>query len=184
MVAADVSALAGTRRKRSRCGTADRVRGRRRITGKALQRVHEALHVHGFGEIAFHSCGKKAFPVADHGIGRQGHDGNPGPVGEPGVGPDDPGRLEAVHVRHLHIHENQVEGLPLQDLQRIPAVLGLGDDDSPLFDDQGNNEHHPSQNLVGHDVGKNARLLGADGRFGFSVGCNDAGKPPHERTPQ
>ena len=41
-------------------------------------------------------------------------------------------RLEAVHFRHLHVHQHQVERLPFQSGQRLDAVVGHHDR-VPLF---------------------------------------------------
>ncbi len=47
-------------------------------------------------------------PVARHGVGRQGDDWGMNACVLFGS-PDPGGGFQAVHLRHLHVHENQVE---------------------------------------------------------------------------
>jgi hypothetical protein len=49
-----------------------------------------------------HARGEHLFPVSDHGVSRHRND------------------------RHLAVHENAVEGLPLEKIERLPTVVGDG----------------------------------------------------------
>ena len=51
-----------------------------------------------------------ALAVALHGVGRQGDDRDV-PAGRRSRRADGGGRLEAVHLGHLHVHQDQVERL-------------------------------------------------------------------------
>ena len=50
-------------------------------------------------------------------------------------GPDRRGDLEAVHVRHLHVHQQEVIRSPLERGERLPAVSRDGDRVPALFQD-------------------------------------------------
>src|SRR2546421_3102370 len=62
----------------------------------------------------------QALPVAPHGVARHGDD--PGTeVPLPRL-PDDAGRLDPVHFRHLHVHEDDVVLLALDSLYGLGTV--------------------------------------------------------------
>ena len=61
--------------------------------------------VEGFGEVIVHADGEAAFAVAEEGVGGEGDD-----RGVRGAGADGDGGGEAVHLRHLTVHENEVVG--------------------------------------------------------------------------
>ena len=79
------------------------------------------------GDIVIHSRLQAQFPVALHGVGGHGDNGNM-MISDCGSGIADPaGRLHSVHFRHLHIHEDEIVGEDLQRLQRLRAVgNGIG----------------------------------------------------------
>ena len=66
----------------------------------------ELSEVEGFGEVVVHAGGEAAFAVAEEGIGGEGDDGRLG-----GAGADGGSGGEAVHLRHLAVHENEVVGI-------------------------------------------------------------------------
>ena len=78
--------------------------------------------MHGLGEVAVHSSAQAAFAVAGHGVGRHRHDAD-ALAGILFAAADFLGGLEPVHLRHLHIHENDVEARCGPNLQCFAAIL-------------------------------------------------------------
>ena len=66
----------------------------------------ELSEVEGFGEVVVHAGGEAAFAVAEESVGGEGDDGRLG-----GAGADGGSGGEAVHLRHLAVHENEVVGI-------------------------------------------------------------------------
>ena len=64
-----------------------------------------------------------AFAVALQGVGGHGDDRGMGAGGRL-AGADGGGRLEAVHLRHLHVHQHGIERPAVQGRQRLAAVAG------------------------------------------------------------
>ena len=60
--------------------------------------------------------------VLGKGVGRQRHNGDPAGI-RAGKLSDLPGRIAAVHHRHLHIHENRIKGKQPGILKRIEGFL-------------------------------------------------------------
>ena len=62
-----------------------------------------------------------------HGVGGDGDDGQAVQLGH---GADDPGGLIAVHDRHLHVHEYEIEVFPAlgPHAQRVQSLLAVADD--------------------------------------------------------
>ena len=60
------------------------------------------------GDVAVEAGGQAALAVPLHGVGGQGDDREVRPRAPLGL-PDRGGRLEAVHLGHLHVHQDQVE---------------------------------------------------------------------------
>ena len=75
----------------------------------------------GLGQIVIHPRGQAFLPVAHERVGGQGDDAGPlapGVSGQRGPFPlpERPGRLVPVHVRHLAVHQDQVEAFPGQPI--------------------------------------------------------------------
>jgi len=70
------------------------------------QDQRDGFRVDGLGNMVIHARGKAALPILVQGVGSQGDDGDLGIPRGRIFRPDAPGRFEAVHFRHLHIHEN------------------------------------------------------------------------------
>jgi len=62
--------------------------------------------VERFGEVVIHAGGEAAFAIAEEGVGGEGDDGRAGRAGADGGR-----RGEAVHLRHLAVHEDEVVGV-------------------------------------------------------------------------
>ena len=85
-------------------------------------------HGEGLGQVRAHAGAEKRFPVSGHGVSRHGDNGNvPGRcAGVPGT--NGAGRLQAVHDRHLDVHEHEVEILPAKDVKHLDAAPDTGYD--------------------------------------------------------
>ena len=73
------------------------------------EHVLELLQRERLREVVIHSGRQAAFPVAAHGVGRQRDDGSVWGLGIPLPVPDSGGCCEAIHDRHLAIHENEIK---------------------------------------------------------------------------
>jgi hypothetical protein len=60
---------------------------------------------HGFGDEVIHACREAGAAILVEGIGGHGYNRQ---VGKGGLGSNLPGCLQAVHLRHLHIHQHEV----------------------------------------------------------------------------
>ena len=85
----------------------------------------EILAPHRLGEIIVHAGLQAAIPVALHGVGGHGDDRRPGPAVGLAV-PNRPGRLEAIHDRHLNIHQHDVERFAIHRRKRLLPVTNNG----------------------------------------------------------
>ncbi len=84
------------------------------------------------GDIAVHARLQAALPIALDGVGSH-RDDRDVPACPPLSLADAGRRLEAIHLGHLHVHQDQVEGLLLPggegllaiagDVHRVPALL-------------------------------------------------------------
>ena len=73
-----------------------------------------------FADVVVHTSLQASFAVPLHGVGGHGDDRQFGPFR---VGAYETSGLEPVHLRHLHVHKNQVEVLLLQQLHSDLAIL-------------------------------------------------------------
>ena len=77
-------------------------------------------------QIAVHPGRQTALAIAGHRV--RGHrDDAHVPAGPPFFPANRRRRLEAVHLRHLHVHQDEIEGLPLQSLQDRSSGRRNGD---------------------------------------------------------
>ncbi len=86
------------------------------------------------GDIAVHPGGQAPLTVALHGIGGHG-DNRQMAAGRFFPLANRRRRLEAVHLRHLNVHQHQIERRVLQRLHRFPAVACDRRRVAPLFQD-------------------------------------------------
>ena len=83
--------------------------------------------VDGFGDVGVHARGAGGGDVLGKGVGRHGDDGHLARV-RPPQGADAARGLAAVHHRHLHVHEDGVEGESLRlsealdSLRTVPSL--------------------------------------------------------------
>jgi hypothetical protein len=77
----------------------------------------------GLREVIVHARGKALVAIAFHGACRQ-RDDRGAPIGPARhlAQPDRRGRLEPVHLRHLAVHEDRVEGLLLEGDERLAPM--------------------------------------------------------------
>ena len=82
----------------------------------------EGGEVHRLGEEVVHARGEAAFALPlDR---RRGHRDHRQSGSRAGPGPDLPGRRVAVHAGHLHVHQDGVERLALEVVERREPVVG------------------------------------------------------------
>ncbi len=91
------------------------------------------------GQAAVHPCLQAALPRLGRGIRRQRQDRHP-PAAK-GLQLVQLGRLDAVHHRHVHIHQHEVEACLLQRVESLLAVGDEGDAVASAFQDA---LHHPA----------------------------------------
>jgi hypothetical protein len=82
----------------------------------------ELLGADGLGEVAVHAGGEAALAIALHGVGRHGDDGHMF-ARLPLALSQQPRGGEAVQLRHLHVHQHEVEGFAGECVQRFAAVV-------------------------------------------------------------
>ena len=98
-------------------------RGRTLIAGvrpDATQRLGELLRADRLGEVVVHPGGEARLAVLDHGVRRHRDDAGAG-LCRPRAQISARG-VETVHLGHLHVHQHDVVGLPLESLERLEAV--------------------------------------------------------------
>ena len=89
--------------------------------GETLDRAIHLGGVDGFRDVVIHAGRKTAFAVAFERLGGHGHDGNVAASLMLAL-TDLGGGFVAVHDRHLHVHENDIE---LLFRQRIDCLLSI-----------------------------------------------------------
>ena len=92
-----------------------------------LQGHLEYFDLNGLGEVVIHACRQAFLAVALHGVGCHGDNAWALFAGPPLM--NGARGFQAVHFRHLHVHQNYVIALALRGLQDFQAV---GDDVSPV----------------------------------------------------
>ena len=75
-----------------------------------FQHREQFLEIERFADVAIHAGVEAAFPVAGHGVRGHSDDGDV-PTGVLFAGANLHRRAQAIHRRHLHIHEDEVESL-------------------------------------------------------------------------
>jgi len=99
-----------------------------------LNCFREFAGINGFGDIAVHSGGQAAFAVSLHGVSGNSNDGNVR-AGSQFPFADASGSLQAVHFRHLDVHQDDVEvveSIFFPEFQGFNAVVRRSDR-VPLF---------------------------------------------------
>src|SRR6266702_5257279 len=119
-----------------------------RANRKLLASGKEFFGLKWFRDIPIHSGGKTTFLVADHGVG--GH-GDNGKVRSRGAlkKPDGSGGIEAIHLGHLHIHKNNVEGQFFDEFQRSFTRARYAHGMPPLFK-KANGQYLIHRIILGH----------------------------------
>ena len=75
-----------------------------------------------FRDVAIHATSQATFLVALHGVGSQRNDERMS-AARFFFFADQSGRFKTIHLGHLHIHQNHVEGLLLRCFQRFSSIL-------------------------------------------------------------
>jgi hypothetical protein len=81
----------------------------------------EVLRSDGLGKISIHPRRQALFLIALHGMSGQGYDWL-STLSMFFSGSNGFRSFEAVHFGHLHVHENQIEGLILEGFQGLATV--------------------------------------------------------------
>ena len=128
----------------------------------------DILGLHRLGDVVIHPPVEAHPAVSLHGVCRHGDDDGPAP--QPGLQlPGKPGAFEAVHFRHLDIHEDKVEVPLFHEVQRLGSAFRQGDHPSRTahFPENGPGEapvepvvvHHKDGNLPGEGRGRPRKKL-------------------------
>ncbi len=97
-------------------------RAYRRARQRPLHGLVQSLGLDGLGDQVVHA-GLQIFPdLMGHGVGGQRHDRGSRAAFGPFAGADHGRGGGPVHHRHLHVHQDQVPGLPLPGLNRLPSI--------------------------------------------------------------
>jgi hypothetical protein len=123
-------------------------RWRRGLTGRdgRFECRDEFVDVNRLCQVTVHAGGQAAFTIALHGVRGQRNDWYvPAAFGL--VPSDRRSRLEPIHLRHLHVHEDDVETrlTGLQRCDRQAAILDRGDAMPTLL-------QQPGDQLAVHEV--------------------------------
>ena len=100
---------------------------RARLGGKEPLEDPEQLRlIDRLAEVGVHARGPGLDHVIREGVGGQGDDGN-----HRVQFPDLQSGLQAIHDRHLHIHQDQITGRPTELVDGLATILGGGDGQAP-----------------------------------------------------
>ena len=88
------------------------------ISYQSVDRGGEIARSYGFGYVGVHASGKTLRCIALHGVGGYGNNRYVG-TGHTFLRPDGGGSFQAVHLRHLHVHEHQIKGLLRQGTEDL-----------------------------------------------------------------
>ena len=93
----------------------------------ALEQLLQRVQGKGLGQVIVHSCGKAALTVPLQCIGgERDNDRVSGRHGLLFMGADQPRGRQAIHFRHVTIHENQIKCPMRRRLDRLFALLRHG----------------------------------------------------------
>ena len=87
--------------------------------------VEERARIDRLGQVAVHSGRQAAFAIAAHGVRRHRDDADVPPALALQQ-PDGGGCFEAVHVRHLDVHEHEIERTVFHRGQRLASIADDG----------------------------------------------------------
>ena len=98
------------------------------------QHLRESLANDGFSEVAGHTGFEAALAVLFEDVGGEGDNGRTrigmSEFAQPARG------LQAIHNGHLHVHENQVKGLILAQLNGLGTITGDDDGSAHSFEQE------------------------------------------------
>ena len=120
------------------------------VPDKTFQRFKQGVRLHWLGQVGVEPGLQRALHVLVKGVGGQGDDGD-----APGVlsvhGADDPRRLQTVHFRHTHVHQDR-------GVIRLRALPELFHGDSAVF--RRIDLHAPALQQQGDDLRVDLHILG------------------------
>ena len=126
------------------------------MSGDGLEQL---LRLDRLGDVAIHADFEAALAIPLHGMGSHGNNGDV-PSGSPLASTDRQRGLEAVHLGHLHVHQHQIERLPIEGRHRLLAAACNHDRVSVLFESS-----HYQPLIDGVVLGeKNVQRTGGSGR--------------------
>ena len=118
---------------------AGRCRGKLRhghyATSQTLDQANHLLGIDRLGKVAIHSRRQAAIPVALHRMGRHGDDRHP--AAAVFALADGSRGFQAVHARHLHVHQDHVVAVLLGQVDCLLAVPRDLDKMAPILQDVG-----------------------------------------------
>ena len=91
------------------------------VAGATLERGSQLADLDRLADVVVHAGGEAGLAVAVHRVGGHGDDARLTLE----VLADPPGGLEAVHLGHLHVHEDDVVGVAADGLEGLEAVEGV-----------------------------------------------------------
>src|SRR6187399_882730 len=87
-----------------------------------VDQLEQQLPAERLGEVGVHARLEAALAVADHGVRGDGDDRRMRPTLRVLEGADRGDRLEAVHLRHLDVHQHEIEAAALEGVDGLAAV--------------------------------------------------------------
>jgi hypothetical protein len=100
------------------------------------QRHGQFIEADWFGDVVVHPGAETSFTISAHGV--RGHR-EYGKTAKAAIGTDELGRRQAIHDRHLDVHEYQVERLCRDQVNCFTAVECNGEQDAKIGQHFGGN---------------------------------------------
>jgi hypothetical protein len=96
----------------------------RATLGDSLQELEHVSPFQRLAEVVVHPGGETTIPIANHRVRRHRHDGGMLTCSLLGL-TDADRRFKAVHLGHLHIHEDQIECLLAGSFHSLSPIDGV-----------------------------------------------------------
>ena len=94
------------------------------MCGPFLDQFPEGFRINRFGEMVIHACGQATFLFTCHGVGRDGDDGDQSLLRILILlqGSYFLSAFNAVHLRHLNVHHDQIKGVGQNAIEGLFAI--------------------------------------------------------------